>query len=282
MQESGAPTLHEGLAMIDCGKHNVAGVQGDAVDYEAAGERIGAAAREVRPFAAAAVSVHGGMISVRDKTHRYRLNHLDLVVPDGQPVRWALNSIHGAGLRDRVYGPRLMFEVCRRASAEGLPIYVFGGYREMLDDLRRQLETRLPGIKIAGMRPAKYASVSADERDELVQEIRGSGAKIALIGLGCPRQEVFAYEMREALSMPILAVGAALNFHAGHLPQAPGFMQRCGLEWAYRLSKEPRRLWRRDLLVNPLYLGLFAMQALGLYVIQPANAERPQRELCYG
>jgi N-acetylglucosaminyldiphosphoundecaprenol N-acetyl-beta-D-mannosaminyltransferase len=282
MQESGAPTLHEGLAMIDCGKHNVAGVQVDAVDYEAAVERIAAAAREGRPFAAAAVSVHGVMISVRDKTHRYRLNHLDLVVPDGQPVRWALNRIHHAGLRDRVYGPQLMFEVCRRAAAEGLPIFFFGAYRELLDDLRRQLEMRLPGIKIAGMRPAKYASVSREERDELVQDIRNSGAKIAMIGLGCPRQEVFAYEMREALSMPILAVGAALNFHAGHLPQAPSFMQRCGLEWAYRLSKEPRRLWRRYLLVNPLYLGLFAMQALGLYVIKPSSAERPQRELCYG
>ncbi len=88
--------------------------------------------------------------------------------------------------------------------------------------------------------------------------------------------------MREALSMPALAVGAALNFHAGHLPQAPRTLQRYGLEWAFRLSKEPRRLWRRYLLVNPLYLGLFALQATGLYTIQPASAEAPQQEMRYG
>jgi N-acetylglucosaminyldiphosphoundecaprenol N-acetyl-beta-D-mannosaminyltransferase len=268
--------------MIDSGKHNVVGVRVDAVDYEAAVERIICAARQQRPLAAAAVSVHGVMISVRDKTHRYRLNNLDLVVPDGQPVRWALNWMHGVGLRDRVYGPKLMFQVCRRAAVEGLPIFVFGGYSEMLDDLRRELEVKLPGIKIAGMRPAKYTAISHAERDELVEQIRGSGAKIALIGLGCPRQEVFVYEMRDALSMPTLAVGAALNFHAGHLPQAPSILQRWGLEWAFRLSKEPRRLWRRYLVVNPLYVGLFALQALGLYVIEPSSAEPPQKEMCFG
>ena len=144
--------------MIDSGKHNVVGVRVDAVDYEAAVERIISAARQQHPLAAAAVSVHGVMISVRDKTHRYRLNNLGLVVPDGQP-----------GLRDRVYGPKLMFEVCRRAAAEGLPIFVFGGYSKMLKDLRRELEIKLPGIKIAGMRPAKYTAISREERDELVE-----------------------------------------------------------------------------------------------------------------
>ncbi|HVT29438.1 MAG TPA: WecB/TagA/CpsF family glycosyltransferase, partial [Lacipirellulaceae bacterium] len=217
-----------------------------------------------------------------DRTHRYRLNRLDVVVPDGQPVRWALNLIHKAKLSDRVYGPRMMFEVCRRAAADSLPIFLFGGYTEMLNDLRSQLLKKLPNLKIAGMRPAKYQRISTEEREQLIQEIRASGAKIVFVGLGCPKQEVFVYEMRDALSMPAIAVGAALNFHAGHLPQAPSAMQRCGLEWAFRLSKEPRRLWRRYLLVNPLYLGLFALQATGLYVIQPASAQPPQQEMRYG
>ena len=268
--------------MIDGGKHNVVGVQVNAVDYDAAVDKIIAAAHGQQPLAVAAVSVHGVMMSVLDKTHRYRLNKLDLVVPDGQPVRWALNFIHKAQLSERVYGPQMMFEVCRRAADEGLPIFVFGGYPEMLTDLRARLTEKLPGIKIAGMRPARYERLSADERAQLVDEIRSSGARIALIGLGCPKQEVFVYEMREALSMPALAVGAALNFHAGHLPQAPRAMQRWGLEWAFRLSKEPRRLWRRYLLVNPMYLGLFALQAAGLYVIEPSSAQPPQQEMRYG
>jgi N-acetylglucosaminyldiphosphoundecaprenol N-acetyl-beta-D-mannosaminyltransferase len=268
--------------MIDGGRLNVVGVEVHAVDYDAVVEKIIVAAHRRQPLAVAAVSVHGVMMSVLDKTHRYRLNKLDLVVPDGQPVRWALNFIHKAQLRERVYGPQMMFEVCRRAAAEGLPIFVFGGYAEMLDDLRLRLCERLPELKIAGMRPAKYERLSPTEREQLIEEIRNSGAQIALIGLGCPRQEVFVYEMRDALSIPMLAIGAALNFHAGHLPQAPRAMQRWGLEWAFRLSKEPRRLWRRYLLVNPIYLGLFALQALGLYVIEPASAQPPQQEMRYG
>lgn len=268
--------------MIDRGKHNVAGIRVDAVDYEAAVDRIISAAHDRRPLSVAAVSVHGVMISVLDKTHRYRLNALDLLAPDGQPVRWALNLIHGAGLNERVYGPRLMFEVCRRAAAESLPVFIFGGYDALLLDLRRRLQEQLPTLQIAGCRPAKYESVSAEERDALVDEIRRSGARIVLVGLGCPKQEVFVYEMRDALSMPALAVGAALNFHAGHLSQAPAALQRWGLEWAYRLSKEPRRLWRRYLFLNPMYLGLFALQAARLYAIEPESAQAPEQEFRYG
>jgi exopolysaccharide biosynthesis WecB/TagA/CpsF family protein len=268
--------------MIDAGKHNVVGVQVHAVDYESAVERIIGAAKRSEPMSIAAVSVHGVMMSVMDSTHRYRLNKLDLVVPDGQPVRWALNFIHKAKLQERVYGPQMMYETIRRASEEGLPIFLFGGYDSMLDDLQRELLKRLPDLKIAGMKPARYERISPEEQAELVKEIRDSGAKIVFVGLGCPKQEVFVYEMREALSMPALAVGAALNFHAGHLPTAPRAMQRYGLEWLFRLSKEPRRLWRRYLLVNPLYLGLFALQATKLYTIQPASAQAPQQEMRYG
>lgn len=268
--------------MIDAGKHNVVGVQVHAVDYESAVEKIIGAAKRSEPMSIAAVSVHGVMMSVMDSTHRYRLNQLDLVVPDGQPVRWALNFMHKAKLKERVYGPQMMYETIRRAAEECLPIFLFGGYQSMLDDLQRELLKRLPNLKIAGMKPARYERISVEEQAELVKEIKDSGAKLVFVGLGCPKQEVFVYEMREALSMPALAVGAALNFHAGHLPQAPRSMQKWGLEWAFRLSKEPRRLWRRYLLVNPLYLGLFALQATRLYTIQPASAQAPQQEMRYG
>ena len=268
--------------MIDRGKHNVAGVRVDAVDYEAAVERIAVAARAGRPYSVAAVSVHGVMTSVFDKTHRYRLNKLDLLTPDGQPVRWALNLIHGAKLRDRVYGPQLTLEVCRRAAEDGMPIFILGAYESLLSDLTTRLTEKLPTLQIAGCRPARYESLTLEEQSALVHEIRASGAKILLVGLGCPKQEVFVYEMRDALSMPVLAVGAALNFHAGHLPQAPPLMQRWGLEWAFRLAHEPRRLWRRYLLVNPLYLGLFALQVLGIYAIDPESAQAPLEEMRYG
>ncbi len=150
--------------MIDAGKHNVVGVQVHAVDYESAVEKIIGAAKRSEPMSIAAVSVHGVMMSVLDSTHRYRLNKLDLVVPDGQPVRWALNFIHKARLNERVYGPQMMYETIRRAAEEGLPIFLFGGYMSMLEDLKRELLKRLPDLKIAGMKPAKYERISPEEQ----------------------------------------------------------------------------------------------------------------------
>lgn len=267
--------------MIDRGKQNVLGVRIDAVDYEAATSRIIAAAKCGQPMSVAAVGVHGLMVGIRDRTHQYRLNSLDLVVPDGQPVRWALNHLHDAKLRDRVYGPQLTLEVCHRAAEEGLPIFVFGA-DVALHDFHLRMREKIPKLEIAGMRPAKYARVSVAERDELVRAIRASGARITLVGLGCPRQEVFVFEMRELLGMPLMAIGAALNLHAGLLAQAPPILQRWGLEWAFRLITEPRRLWRRYLVQNPPFLWYLALQALGVFTFKPEDAPVPQYELRHG
>jgi exopolysaccharide biosynthesis WecB/TagA/CpsF family protein len=268
--------------MIDRGKHNVLGVRIDAVDYEASVERIVAAARKHQPLAASALAVHGVMTGALDGTHRYRLNRLDLVVPDGQPVRWALNRLHRVGLADRVYGPNLMLDVCGRAAEEEIPIFLFGGSPELLDALQRKLAERFPRLRIADVQPSRFRRMTPAEKAETVRQILDSGAGITLVGLGCPRQEVWVYEFREALSMPLLAVGAAFNFHAGRLSQAPAFMQRHGLEWLYRLACEPRRLWKRYLLLNPLYVTLCALQLAALRIIDPDGGTPPSQEILYG
>lgn len=268
--------------MIDRGKKDVLGVRIDAVDYAAAVERVVEAARQRRPLAVSALAVHGVMTGVLDRVHRYRLNQFDLLVPDGQPVRWALNWLHRTRLADRVYGPALMLHVCERAAAEGLPIFLFGGTAELLDALHANLQRRFPGLKVAGVRASRFRRLTESERDETVTAIRASGAAITFVGLGCPRQEVCAYELRQALAMPVLAVGAAFNFHAGQLAQAPGWLQARGLEWFFRLLKEPRRLWKRYLLLNPLYLLLLAMQFLRLYTPDPRRALPPREEVRYG
>jgi N-acetylglucosaminyldiphosphoundecaprenol N-acetyl-beta-D-mannosaminyltransferase len=268
--------------MIDHGRHNILGIRINAVDYDAAAERILCAARNAQPLAVSALAVHGVMTGVLDRAHRHRLNGLDLLVPDGQPVRWALNLLHSAGLGDRVYGPNLMLELCRRAAREKLPIFLFGGSEAMLAALRERLGELAPGIEIAGCRASRFRTLSADERQELVEEIRASGARLVFVGIGCPRQEVFAYEHRDDLGVPLVAVGAAFAFHAALLPQAPPRMQRAGLEWLFRLLAEPKRLWRRYLLLNPLYLTLLTLQACRVYTIDPADTQPPHRELCYG
>lgn len=253
-----------------------------AVDYEAAVRRIVDAARLKSPLAVTALAVHGLMVSVFDAAHRFRLNQFGMVVPDGQPIRWALNSLYGTGLVDRVYGPNLMLHVCQAAADSEIPIFLFGGSESLLVDLRANLERRFPRLEIAGTRASRFRTLTDEERRELVDEIVASGAGITFVGLGCPRQEVFCYEMTERLSMPLLAVGAAFNFHAGQLEQAPQWMQERGLEWLFRLWKEPRRLWRRYLVYNPLYVALLALQAARLYQVSPDLATPPDREICYG
>src|SRR5215467_10582481 len=166
----------------------------NAIDYEAAVERIIAAAKQKQRMSVSALAVHGVMTGVLDDTHRYRLNHLDLVVPDGQPIRWALNAMHHAGLKDRVYGPTLTLKLCARAAAESLPIYLYGSEPEVLSALVRNLCERFPGLRVAGWQPSRFRPLTVEEKLEVAQTIAGSGARLTFVGLGCPRQEVWIYE----------------------------------------------------------------------------------------
>lgn len=267
--------------MIDRGKHDVIGVQINAVDYSSAVERVVQAARDQQSLTVSALAVHGVMTGVLDPEHRYRLNQFDMLVPDGQPVRWALRLLHRINLPDRVYGPNLMLKLCERAAESQLPIFLYGSTAEVLDALQKKLRERFPNVMIAGSKPSLFRRMTTDERDALAAEIRASGARLTFVALGCPRQEVFAYEMRSYLNMPLLAVGAAFPFHAGLLQQAPRFYQDRGLEWFYRLMAEPRRLWRRYLLLNPLYVSLLMRQFLTRKVATKPSVA-PTVEMLYG
>lgn len=278
-------TMSAGLKrypMIDQGKKNVLGILVNAVNYEAAVSKIIDAARARKPMSVSALAVHGVMTGVLDSTHRYRLNHIDLVLPDGQPVRWALNWLYNTGLPDRVCGPVAMLEICECAAEEGLSIYLYGSTTLVLDALSKNLCQRFPKLIIAGMQPSKFKTISLEEKQKIAQEIRNSGAAITFVGLGCPRQEVWAYEYRDNLSMPLIAVGAAYDFHSGNVTKSPDFLGKLGLEWLFRLIMEPRRLWQRYVLLNPLYIWLFLLQALKLKQFDPKDATPPMEEVLYG
>jgi N-acetylglucosaminyldiphosphoundecaprenol N-acetyl-beta-D-mannosaminyltransferase len=267
--------------MLNAGKRNVLGILMNVADYEGAVDIVARAAREGKGATVSALAVHGLMTGVFDGEQKFRLNHFDLLVPDGQPVRWVLNWLYRAGLPDRVYGPNLTLKVCARAATEGLRVYFYGSTGEVLASLRQNLVAKFPGLIIAGMEPSRFRRLRPEEKIELAARIRASGAAIAFVGLGCPRQEAFTYEFRDHLRMPILAVGAAFPFLAGMAPQAPCWMQGAGLEWLFRLLTEPRRLWRRYLLLNPAYVFLVAMQALGVSNFS-TDGRSPTRELLYG
>jgi exopolysaccharide biosynthesis WecB/TagA/CpsF family protein len=264
--------------MISRGKRNVLGVLVDAIDYEAATEQVIAAAQERRPLALTALAVHGVMTGVLDRAHNARLNSFDLVTPDGQPVRWALNMLHGTHLQDRVYGPDLTLRVLERCAADGLPVYLYGSTEHTLARLLPALESTFPALKIAGAEASKFRQVQRGEDIAIADRIRSSGARLVLVGLGCPRQEVFVYAMRPLLDMPLMAVGAAFDYHAGLLRQPPPWMQRSGLEWLWRLALEPRRLWRRYVVLNPAYLARLGAQKAKIWDATPPAPADPAHD----
>ena len=268
--------------MMDAGKRNILGVLVNVIDYDGAVSRIIHAAKAKKGLSVSALAVHGVMTGVLDSIHRFRLNHIDLVCPDGQPVRWALNLLYQAKLSDRVYGPNLTLKVCEQAAQSGLPVYLYGSRQEVLDALSQNLLHSYPRLQIAGSQPSYFRQITPEEKQEIVQTIQNSKAAITLVGLGCPRQEVWVYEYRDDLSMPVLAVGAAFDFHAGLIPQAPPSLQAIGLEWLYRLIQEPQRLWKRYVFLNPYYVLLLSLQILGLRKFDPESANAPTEELRYG
>jgi N-acetylglucosaminyldiphosphoundecaprenol N-acetyl-beta-D-mannosaminyltransferase len=267
-----------GAAPIDHGKRNVLGVLVDALDYDAALERVVDAARRRRPLSLTALAVHGVMTGVHDPRHNARLSAIDIVTPDGQPVRWALNSLHGTRLRDWVSGPELMLRVLRRMAEERLPVYLYGSSQPTLERLSASLRRTFPELVIAGTEPSRFRTARAGEPAALAARITRSGARLVLAGLGCPRQEVFVYGMRQLVSVPVLAVGAAFDYHAGRLRPAPLWWQRHGLAWLWRLGLEPRRLWRRYLILNTQYLVYLTAQKLRLWRPHPPVPAEDQPE----
>jgi N-acetylglucosaminyldiphosphoundecaprenol N-acetyl-beta-D-mannosaminyltransferase len=244
---------------------SVLGVCVATIEPAAAETLVLDAAREGRSLTVSALAVHGVMTGRESATHRFRLNHIDLVTPDGQPVRWALNLLHRAGMREPVRGTDLTIALLPRAAAEGIPVYFYGSTQATLDAMRAALAEQHPTLVIAGMEPSKFRSAAPGEPAEIATRIIDSGARIVFVGLGCPRQEKFVYAFRDLLPMPTLAVGAAFDYIAGNLQLPPPLARRLGLEWVYRLVQEPRRLWRRYLFLNPAFVGLLVLQATRLW-----------------
>ena len=207
-----------------------------------------------------AAAVHLVMVSQEDTDTRDAVLGCSLAVPDGQPLVWAMRSLgHDAS---RVYGPDLMARYCARSAKTGTRMYLYGGRNQgALVQLALNLRQRYPGVKIVGGYSPPFRALTDEETDRLIDDINGCGADVVWVGIGQPKQEKWMAEFRDRLDPPVLiGVGAAFDFHAGLVPQAPDWMQRMGLEWLYRLAHEPRRLWRRYLRYNPRFISGFVRQ----------------------
>src|SRR2546421_284765 len=182
-------------------------------------------------------------------------------VPDGQPLVWAINML-GHSLGSRVYGPELMSRACRRGASSGQRFYLYGGRNQgALVQLALNLRHRDPGVKIVGGDSPAPRPPAGEGDEAAAEEVNHPGAEVVWVGIGVPKQEKWMAQMRPQLEPPLLiGVGAAFDFHAGLVPQAPNWIQEAGLEWAYRLAHEPRRLWRRYMRYNPRFVAAFIRQ----------------------
>ncbi len=241
----------------------VLGVPLALIDYERTLDWIDAAVAARRREYVCVAAVHTVMASREDPALREAVLGASMTVPDGQPLVWALNLL-GHELPDRVYGPELMDRACARAARTGLRFYLYGGRNPgALAQLARELRLRHPGLEIVGGYAPPFRELTEAEEAGIAADIDRSRADVVWVGIGVPKQEKWMARMRDRLQAPVLVgVGAAFDFHAGLVPQAPARMQRLGLEWLFRLAQEPRRLWRRYLRYNPRFVLGFARQYL--------------------
>jgi N-acetylglucosaminyldiphosphoundecaprenol N-acetyl-beta-D-mannosaminyltransferase len=209
--------------------------------------------------------IHGVMESQRDEALRAIHNAAGLVVPDGMPLVW-LSRLWGSGENvERVYGPDLLLECCDRSRTAGYRHFFYGGAPGVPDLLKARLCARFPGLTVAGMYSPPFRALTPEEDAEVIRQINAARPDIVWVGLSTPKQERWMAEHRDRVEAPVLiGVGAAFDFHAGLKRQAPRWMQRSGLEWLFRLMAEPRRLWRRYLRNNPLFVWNVLLQGLGL------------------
>jgi N-acetylglucosaminyldiphosphoundecaprenol N-acetyl-beta-D-mannosaminyltransferase len=197
--------------------------------------------------------VHGVMESQRDSDLRRIHNASGLTTPDGMPMVWA-GRIAGVEI-ERVYGPDLMLALCQLAQMRGWSSYFYGGRPGIPERLAARLRDRFPRLRVAGTYSPPFRALTSGDDERVVETINAAAPDIVWVGLSTPKQERWMAGHVERLGAPVLiGVGAAFDIHAGVLAQAPVWMQRSGLEWLYRLTREPRRLWRRYLFNNPVFV----------------------------
>ena len=251
-------------------KLNIIGTGISATSYEEIVDVLGnwlsgdASARESRAKYICVTSVHGIVTARHDAEFRSVLNGADVATPDGMPVVWALRSF-GAGGQQRVYGPTLMLRLCEAAARRGHRIFLYGSRPEVLRLLCGELNARYPDLMIAGTYSPPFRPLTTAEDEHVKQMIRASGADLVFVGIGTPKQEKWmAAHQWDFPGKVLIGVGAAFDFHAKRVRQAPSWMQSAGLEWFFRLLVEPARLWRRYLLITPQFLPLWALQKMGI------------------
>lgn len=251
-------------AQADIPRANILGVGVSAIDMDVALSTIdGWIARREQHYVCIC-TVHGVMECQRDPALRRILNESGLTTPDGMPLVW-LNRLQGFRHARRVYGPDLMLALCQRSPERGYRHFLYGGNAGVAEELAARLRGLFPGLQIVGTFTPPFRPLTPDEDARVVRTINDAAPDVVWVGLSSPKQDRWMAAHVGRLRAPVLiGVGAAFDFHSGRKKQAPRWMMGAGLEWLFRLAQEPRRLWRRYLLYNPLFVALVLLQLAGL------------------
>ena len=250
--------------MVDANCVNVLGVAVSPINMGLALEQISRALADKQKGYVCLTGVHGVSVAQSDAEFRRILNRAFLCTPDGMPLVW-VGRRQGKQLMDRVYGPDLMLAVMEASEEAGWRHFFYGGADGTARMLGARLLERFPKLQIAGIYEPPFRPLNAEEEQVLRDQVRAARPDIFWVGLSTPKQERFMARNLEQLDVTLMfGVGAAFDFHAGKVRQAPRWMQRSGLEWLFRLGCEPRRLWKRYLKNNPLFLARMFCQCTGL------------------
>jgi N-acetylglucosaminyldiphosphoundecaprenol N-acetyl-beta-D-mannosaminyltransferase len=243
---------------------SIINVRVDPTSYAAAVAQILTWARVKQSSYVCIANVHMLMEAHDSAEFSAIVEHADLVTPDGMPLVWLLR-LKGYSDQQRVYGPTLMLHILEVAARENLAVGFYGGAPEVLDALVGRLRAWYPGLRITFALSPPFRTLNQDEDEEIIRQITASKAQILFVGLGCPKQEGWMAAHRGRLDLVMIGVGAAFDFHAGFVRQAPRWMQGAGLEWSFRLIQEPRRLWGRYLIHNPRFVALVLADLTGAW-----------------
>lgn len=233
----------------------------DALSWAETLERISVWAARGESRYICVSNVHSLVTARRDPALFLALSDADMVTPDGMPLVWSLRR-SGFSAQPRIYGPDLMWNYCELAAREGHSVFLYGSTAQTLAKLRERLHSVFPEISISGSYAPPFRTLDPEEDARVISAINDSGARIVFVALGCPKQELWMASQRGRINAVMIGVGAAFDFYAGNVRQAPPALQVIGMEWLFRLAMEPRRLWRRYLVTNALYL-LYLARGLG-------------------
>ncbi len=208
--------------------------------------------------------VHGISEAQKDREFRNILNSSFLTTPDGMPAVW-IGRLRGFHNMRRVYGPEYMLEFCRVSVERGYRHFLYGGNQGVADALRDALVAQFPGLQVVGTYTPPFRPLTSDEEEDLIARVDQSRPDVFWVGLSTPKQERFMARYIHKLNVNVMVgVGAAFDIHTGRIKDAPRWMKQSSLQWVHRLAQEPKRLWRRYLVNNPLFLYRVGLQLSGL------------------